>query len=225
MPRTAGQRAGLTREQVVTAAADLLAADGIDAVSMRKVAERLGVAPNALYAHVPDKSALIDELVEAMLGAIADPDPQLPWRERAVAVLTDSRTALLAHPDLVPLLLVRQSTGPHALRLGEHLLQALTQAGLAGADAATAAQALLVWTVGCAAFETGRATDPDPQARQARGRQRTASAGGLSAAYAEELATFAGREVFERGLAALIDGFTAPAGPGSASGGSRHPAR
>lgn len=227
MARTAGQRAGLTRDQVVAAAADVLASDGLDAVSMRRVADRLGVAPNALYAHVPDKSALVDELVETMLATVPDPPPG-SWRSRVLAVLRDSRAALLAHPDLVPTLLTRQSTGPHALRLGEHLLRALADAGLTGPDAATATQGLLVWTIGCAAFESGRLGDPDPEGRRARGRGRAAAAGGLSAETADHLAAFAADAVFERGLAALLDGFAAsPVQRNPASGGASttHPAR
>ena len=70
MARTVGQRAGLTREQITDAAMGLLRDEGLEAVSMRRVADRLGVAPNSIYAHVADKAALVDELIDAMLGVL-----------------------------------------------------------------------------------------------------------------------------------------------------------
>ena len=143
----------------------LLREDGLDAVSMRRVAERLGVAPNSIYAHVADKAALIDDLIDAMLGDVPTPTDH-GWRERIERVMRDSRRALLAHPDLIPFALVRQSVGPNALRLGEVTLTALHETGLNGPESVTGLQVLLVHTIGSAAFETGRAQDPEPAARQ-----------------------------------------------------------
>ena len=114
----------------------LLRDEGLDAVSMRRVADRLGVAPNSIYAHVADKAALVDELIDAMLGGVPTPTDD-GWRERIERVMRDSRRELLAHPDLVPFALVRQSVGPNALRLGEVTLTSLREAGLDGAEAVT----------------------------------------------------------------------------------------
>ncbi|WP_438854353.1 TetR/AcrR family transcriptional regulator [Agromyces sp. M3QZ16-3] len=205
MGRTAGQRAGLTRQQVTDAAMELLREDGLDAVSMRRVAERLGVAPNSIYAHVADKAALVDDLIDAMLAGVPTPTDD-GWRARIERVMRDSRRELLAHPDLVPFALVRQSVGPNALRLGEATLGALREAGLDGAAAVTGLQLLLVHTIGSAAFETGRTRDPDPAARGRRGRERAAEFGGVTAELSEPISRWSGDEVFERGLGWLLDG-------------------
>lgn len=183
----------------------LLREEGLDAVSMRRVAERLGVAPNSIYAHVADKAALVDELIDAMLTGVPTPTDD-GWRARIERVMRDSRRELLRHPDLVPFALVRQSVGPNALRLGEVTLGALREAGLDGPAAVTGLQVLLVHTIGSAAFETGRAQDPEPAARRRRGRERAADFGGVTAELSEPISRWSGDEVFERGLGWLLDG-------------------
>ncbi len=190
---------------------DLLRSEGLDAVSMRRVADRLGVAPNSIYAHVADKAALVDELIDATLGGVATPTDD-GWRARIERVMRDSRRELLAHPDLVPFALVRQSVGPNALRLGEVTLGALREAGLDGPAAVTGLQVLLVHTIGSAAFETGRTGDPDPAARGRRGRERAAEFGGVTAELSEPISRWSGDEVFERGLGWLLDGLVSGSG-------------
>lgn len=190
----------------------LLREDGLDAVSMRRVADRLGVAPNSIYAHVADKAALVDELIDAMLGGVPTPTDD-GWRARIERVMRDSRRELLRHPDLVPFALVRQSVGPNALRLGEVSLSALREAGLEGPAAVTGLQVLLVHTIGSAAFETGRAQDPEPAARRRRGRERAADFGGVTAELSEPISRWSGDEVFERGLGWLLDGLVSTSRP------------
>ncbi|WP_344294457.1 TetR/AcrR family transcriptional regulator [Agromyces neolithicus] len=210
MGRTAGQRAGLTRERITDAAMGLLRDDGLEAVSMRRLADRLGVAPNSIYAHIADKAALIDELIDAILGGVPTPADG-GWRERIERIMGDSRRELLAHPDLIPFALVRQSVGPNALRLGEVTLTALREAGLDGPEAVTGLQVLLVHTIGSAAFETGRAQDPEPAARIRRGRERAEEFGGVTAELSEPISHWSGDAVFERGLGWLLDGLVSDA--------------
>jgi len=188
----------------------LLREDGLEAVSMRRVADRLGVAPNSIYAHVADKAALIDELIDAMLAGVPTPTDH-GWRERIERVMRNSRQQLLAHPDLVPFALVRQSVGTNALRLGEVTLTSLREAGLDGPEAVTGLQVLLVHTIGSAAFETGRAQDPEPAARSRRGRERAAEFGGVTAEVSDSISRWSGDVVFERGLGWLLDGLLSDA--------------
>ena len=205
MARTVGQRAGLTKAQIVDSAMRQLERHGLDGVSMRRVADDLGVAPNSIYAHVADKAALIDELLDATLGAVPIPEHG-DWRDRVVEIMRGSRRMLLAHPDLIPFALVRQSVGRNALALGEATLTALREAGLDGPASVTGLQVMLVHTIGSAAFETGRARDPDPAARRRRGRERAEQFGGVTAELSGEIARWSGDDVFEQGLGWLLDG-------------------
>ena len=156
MQRGPGQRAGLSREAVLAAAADLLAAEGLDALTMRALARRLDVAPNALYSHVAGKTALVDALLDAVLAAVQAPDPERADPVAGLhALMVSTYDVLLAHPDLVPLYLARQGArGPHAQHLGEVMTVLLGRAGVHGPAAAVALRVLVVHTIGSAAFAT-----------------------------------------------------------------------
>ena len=95
------------------------------------------VAPNALYSHVADKDALLDGVLDRLLGDVVVPD-RGGWRARIEAIMDSSRQVLLAQPDLIPHALARQSVGPNALLLGEAVLEQLGRGGITGARAARA---------------------------------------------------------------------------------------
>lgn len=217
MSRSPGERAGLSREEVVAAALAVLRQDGLAALSMRRVAGDLGVAPNALYSHVPDKAALLDALLDAVLA-----DVRLPrrgnWRARIEALLLDSRRVLLAHPDLVGLFLARQTSGPNALRLGEAMLQQLARGGLTDERGVRALQVLLIYTVGATAFEVPRRRETDPEARAARGRDAAASLDPAefprTTSTADLLVGHPGETLLVCGIRWLLDGLAAEAAGG-----------
>ena len=156
-PRGPGQRAGLTRAAVLGAARDLLADGGLDAMTMRALARRLQVAPNALYSHVASRTALLDELLDDLLAAVPVPDA---GRDDPVTALSGLLHAtfdvLTAHPHLVPLYLARQGArGPHAVALGEVMDALLAAAGVAAASVPQARRVLIVHALGSAAFAAG----------------------------------------------------------------------
>lgn len=154
--RRPGQRAGLTHAQVLDAARVLLAERGIDAITMRGLAERLGVSPNALYSHVSSKTALIDEILDDALGAVDTTDTESTDPFTGMhALMTSSYLTLLEHADLVPLYLARQGArGPNAQRLGDVALSLLARAGVSETRAREALHVLIVYTIGSAAFST-----------------------------------------------------------------------
>jgi AcrR family transcriptional regulator len=148
---------------VLDAAHALLAELGPGALTMRALARRLDVAPNALYSHVDSKTALLDDLLDDLLAAVSVPDPAAPDPSAAVARMMEASYAVLtAHPDLVPMFLSRQGArGPNAVRLGEVLDQLLVHAGVAEADVAEARRVLIVHAIGSAAFATGAPVEPE----------------------------------------------------------------
>jgi TetR/AcrR family tetracycline transcriptional repressor len=152
--RTPGQRAGLTREAVLAAARAALAEDGVDGLSMRRLARRLGVAPNALYSHVANRDDLIDALLDDTLSEVHAPDPTRgDWRRGIETIMRRTYDVLLAHPDLVPLYVARRGArGPRAVALGEAMLQMLARGGVEGERAREAMRALIIHTIGFAAF-------------------------------------------------------------------------
>ena len=160
--RGPGQRAGLTHAAVLAAARTLLAEGGVEALSMRTLARRLDVAPNALYSHVESKTQLLDELLDDLLAAVEVPGPDVPDPLAGVtALMASAYEVLVAHPDLTALALARQgSRGPHAVRLGVVTDALLARAGVPAPAVPPARRVLIVHTIGFAAFAAGAGTTP-----------------------------------------------------------------
>ncbi len=137
----ANARVTLTREAVLAAALEIIDRDGVDGLSMRRLARALGRDPMILYRHAPNKAALLDGVTETVLARLevdrADPD----WAAQLRVVAHNYRRLVLDHPNVVPLLVTRPLATPLALRPPgtlralEDVLALLTHAGFSGTDA------------------------------------------------------------------------------------------
>jgi TetR/AcrR family tetracycline transcriptional repressor len=156
------QRGFLSRDLIVREALALLREDGAGALSMRRLANRLGVAPNALYTHVRGKADLVDGLIDQVYAGLElDPDPAGDWPEQLAAISRDVRAQLLAHPAVVPLALRQPGLGPNSLRLGEAIYRVLRSAGFPDQAVVGIVYAMLTSILGFVALEIPRAgTDP-----------------------------------------------------------------
>jgi AcrR family transcriptional regulator len=142
---------GLTRERVVAEALAIIGSDGVDALSMRALAARLGVVPAALYRHVRSKEQLFDLVVDGVLAEVdcqADRSPG--WAEQVKGLAYRLRTVLENHPGIAGLLKTRDPLGPHSLALAEAFLAPLQQAGLPGRQTALAFSLIYDYTLGFA---------------------------------------------------------------------------
>lgn len=141
---------------MLAAAHELLAERGLEALTMRALAEHVGVSPNALYSHVASKTELIDAVLDDVLDEVEAPAPDVePPTAGLHALMASTHDVLLAHPDLVPIYVARQGArGPNAQRLGEVMLALLERAGVSGPRALEARRVLIVYTIGFAAFAT-----------------------------------------------------------------------
>jgi AcrR family transcriptional regulator len=92
------RRERLNRARVLQAAAALADDSGIGAVSMRRLAQELGVVPMALYKHVADKDELLDGMVDTVIAEIDPPDPRLDWKNGIRQRILAARRAVLRHP-------------------------------------------------------------------------------------------------------------------------------
>ena len=144
-------RRALTRERVVDEALAIIGADGVDALSMRALAARLGVVPAALYRHVRSKEQLFDLVVDGVLAEVdTQADRSLAWAEQVKVLARRLRTVLENHPGIAGLLKTRDPLGPHSLALAEALLAPLQQAGLPGRQTALAFSLIYDYTLGFA---------------------------------------------------------------------------
>jgi AcrR family transcriptional regulator len=155
-------RGSLTREEIIKEALALLEQQGPGALSMRRLADRLGVAPNALYTHVRGKADLIDGLVDQVYaGLTLELDRSGDWAQQLATLSQGVRAHLLAHPAVVPFALQRPGLGPHGLRLGEAIYNILRPAGFSDQAVVGTVYALLTYILGFVALEVPRAgTDP-----------------------------------------------------------------
>lgn len=141
---------------MLAAARLLLDEGGLDGLTMRALAGRMGVSPNALYSHVESKTALVDGVLDAVLAEVVAPDATGDPAAGLHAVMASTYEVLLAHPGLVPVYVARQGArGPNAQRLGDVMLGLLERAGLDADDAREGLRVLVVFTIGFAAFATG----------------------------------------------------------------------
>jgi AcrR family transcriptional regulator len=162
--RDAPPRQPLSRERVVRAAMALADAGGIDALTMRRLGDELGVEAMSLYRHVANKDDLIDGMTDAVFAEIELPSGATDWRtamrERAVSV----RAALSRHPWATPLMQSRTSPGPATMRHHDTVIGTLRTAGFSVALTAHAFSALDSYIYGFAQqqrslpFETGEQT-------------------------------------------------------------------
>jgi TetR/AcrR family tetracycline transcriptional repressor len=128
----AGRRQPLDLERIVRAALVLLDEAGLDGLSMRALAERLGVKAASLYWYVQNKDELLELLADAISAEVRPPEANLPWRGRMEALMAENRRVLLAHRDAARILTVTSPVGPNRLRLIELVFQALLAAGFGG---------------------------------------------------------------------------------------------
>ena len=129
--KTATPRRALSREAIVATALDVLRAEGIDAVSMRRVAADLGTGPASLYAHVAGKDELLDLLYDEVVGAVPlfEPDPAR-WKEQVTQLWSDCRAVLAGAGDIARYSLGRVPMGPNALRISELTMSVLRSGGV-----------------------------------------------------------------------------------------------
>jgi AcrR family transcriptional regulator len=141
---------GVTREAVAEAAADLVAADGLEALSVRQVANRLGVWPTTVVHHAGGRrDGLLPLLIEHLAAGIRT-DLRGDWRARLVELGRDIRRVALTHRGLADQLLRSGATGPQALRIADAILGALEDAGLDEDDAQDAYDVFLTYVLGSA---------------------------------------------------------------------------
>ena len=119
----------LSRVRVLQAAIALADRDGIDALTMRRLADELGAGAMSLYYHVPNKDALLDGMVDLVFSEIELPSTQIEWKTAMRRRALSTREALRRHPWALGLMESTKTPGPADLRLHDAVLGCLRQAG------------------------------------------------------------------------------------------------
>ncbi|GAB7071715.1 TetR/AcrR family transcriptional regulator [Mycobacterium hodleri] len=206
----------LTPEHVVDTALKVVAAEGFEALTMRRLADALDTGPASLYAHVVNKADL-DELLMGRLCAkldLPDPDPAT-WRDQIRSVCTQMRDQYLRYPGISRAALAMAPTDLEIVRVNEGMLAILLAGGIAPQAAAWAIDALFLYVASyCleASIARQRAADDDTawvlDRDELRRRFATLPAARFphTSTYAAELTAGEGHDRFDFTLTLMIDG-------------------
>jgi TetR/AcrR family tetracycline transcriptional repressor len=128
--RNAGRRPSLTRDEILTASLAIVDEGGLDALTMRAVADRLGVYPNAIYWHVRSRSGLIGAVSTKVFDEIRLPDQRdVTWQDWIRAMAREVRQAMRRHPNLAQVIGTELVPTTRAMPFIERVLSVLTAAG------------------------------------------------------------------------------------------------
>ena len=148
----------LSTERVLRAAVDLADRGGFDSLSMRKLAQALGVEAMSLYNHVEDKAAILDGICEVVMAEFAFPPESDDWRDLVRSGACAWRDMLRAHPNVIALFAERKHplSSIDALRPMEFALDVLRRSGLPDAEVVNAFRVLGGYIMGFVMIETGK---------------------------------------------------------------------
>ncbi|WP_258803826.1 TetR/AcrR family transcriptional regulator C-terminal domain-containing protein [Pseudarthrobacter sp. NS4] len=140
-PRAAERKARLSKELVLTKALELVDAEGLEALTMRRLGQELGRDPMSLYRYAENRAALLDGVSELVLNELPIHSEDPDWKAQLRQIAHNLRLLALKHPNVVPLLVTRPLSTPLGMRpLGtlrplEQILSLLAGAGFGPADA------------------------------------------------------------------------------------------
>jgi AcrR family transcriptional regulator len=207
LPRR-GRKPSFTPDQIAQAALELVDREGLEGLSMQRLAKRLGMGTMTLYGYFRDKDELLQAVVDAAVRTSAGSQPLVgTWREQMSAHVHNAYRGLSRHPALVAIRFRQPILRPDALRFGEEIMRILLEAGFGADEAASGFRLIFTYTVGFAGLSPERAV------RQSR-RQAAAAAAALdperfphlTATAAHWTKAMAGAGQFAWGLERILDG-------------------
>ncbi|MET7397152.1 TetR/AcrR family transcriptional regulator C-terminal domain-containing protein [Dactylosporangium sp. NPDC005572] len=205
----------LSQEILAQTALALADDEGVESVTVRRLAQRHSVTPMALYRHFKDKDEIFDSLAERLLASVAIPAPdRRPWHEQTHDLLTAFVAALRPHPNAAGLILGRILDSNPGLVVAERMLVLLTEAGFGVEAAAETASQALCSVVTLVVTEPGRRRGADAEARDDAIRAKKATLTALSprhyphvVAAANALASCSSEEqYYARGIRMIVAG-------------------
>jgi AcrR family transcriptional regulator len=175
MPRSRRERPAkpaLTRAGIIATAVRLLRGEGLDRITMRRLAQELDTGPASLYVYLRNTAELHAAVFDELLGTVdlAPVRADGNWRERLIRVLTSYTNLMFEYPGLAQAALVARPNGPNYLALAEGLLALMSEGGVPPKQAAWGLDLLLLFATATAAEHTTRDRDsnaPGDEAAQA----------------------------------------------------------
>ncbi len=193
----------LSRERIVATALALVDAEGLQAVSTRRLAAELGVSGPSLYNHFTTKDEILDAVADAVVGEVdlSMFDDVRDWRDALVTWARSYRAALAAHPRIVPFLAQGPGRRPAGLRMADAVFGGMTAAGWPPAHATRVGALMRYFVAGSALGSFARGFVDDPSAYDPADYPHLGQAHLLA-----ERQQRVDEGAFETGLRALVDG-------------------
>ncbi len=163
------QRVPLTRERLLAGAVAVADARGLDALTIRSLAEQLGVKPMAIYHHVANKDEILGGMIDAVFAEIAFPPAEVDWRSAIRVRAVSARDVLRRHPWAIALMDSRRSPGPATLRHHDAVIGTLRRGGFSIEMVGHAYSLLDSYTYGFAVQEAALPMDADDAPAMAEG--------------------------------------------------------
>jgi len=158
-PKSRGPKPGLTVERIVLAGIEIADAEGLVALSMRRVAERLGVGTMSLYTYVPSKAELVDVNVHRTIGSVEHAPVSGGWRELLSEIAWTAWELYARHPWLLQVMAMsRPPLGPNSIADYEHQLRAVDGIGLTELEMDSVVSMVSVYVQGAARAAAEAAT-------------------------------------------------------------------
>jgi TetR/AcrR family transcriptional regulator, tetracycline repressor protein len=194
----------ISREEIVAAAAEMVAAGGYEEMSIRSLAASLGVAPMSLYRHIRDKDDLLAEVTDRFLASAWRPAAaEADWQPWVIEAASKLRDFLVSQPAALHVYLGHPVVSPAAVERMNAMMSVLRRAGLSEEAARSAYGALHTYTIGFAALEASRARSA-PGSRTAGSEDTVGEDVGLS----HRLAVYTTTGQFIQGLHYMLQGIS-----------------
>jgi len=192
---------------VVRAAVAIVDEEGVEALTIRRVAEACGLSPMGVYRHVRDKEDLLDRIVDAVVGpGLDEVDVTGAWDEQVTELFRYARRLFLKHPGVAVLCVLRPTPVVGVARFYDRVLAALDSGGFTGVEAVRCFDTLLMFMFGSVLWEIPRT----PTIRERLVAVALDDEGSSQlVARAAELRRRDPTEYFEAGLATILDGIRA----------------
>jgi AcrR family transcriptional regulator len=129
---------------------------GYEALTIRRLAERLGVVPMAVYRHVTSKDDLADALLDLAVSKVPLPDADIDWREGLGQLAHAIRDTILLHPGIITPLVTKPALGISSLQLAEFGYSVMRSAGFDASNTTRSVNSVITYTIGFAALEVPR---------------------------------------------------------------------
>ncbi len=194
----------LSTEQVIAAAMSIVDTEGVEALTIRRLAADCGLSPMAIYRYVRDKDELLDRVVDEVTAQVGHVSASGPWQDRLAELMAQARQALLHHPGVALVAITRASPGPSVARFYDRALAILDDAGLEPARAVLTFDTLLMFLFGSVLWQTPRR--PTERGRLLRLAALLDNPPAHLLAHADDLAARDPDRYFEYGIKTILDG-------------------